>query len=300
MGPADEARGVASSATDDASSNDATAELPTTPSPLHPDRDWFGPERDPEGWDGRAPEPAGRPVGAAIDTVPPATASACPVDWWWEADGGAADGGGGRVEPPPAGPPIGAPDWVEVPPPSGGTDAVPADDPAARRVDAWAAVLVEGLDLPSQRARAAALRWLRRFGRAHPSSAARATIAGLVHEEGCSFDELKAAAAIRAHWRETSELWLVRRFNRLESAWTTRIDHRLERDGMSWRLALRLARIFECDEVVDLTLASWREVWLDLDEEDEGYHSLVRFIKTQATYLGEAGPAGNLVAARPR
>ncbi len=69
---------------------------------------------------------------------------------------------------------------------------------------------------------------------------------------------------------------------------------------MSWRLALRLAQIFECDEVVDLTLASWREVWLDLDEEDEGYDSLVCFIKTQVAYLGEAGRAGGLIVARPR
>ncbi|MEK0084089.1 hypothetical protein [Benzoatithermus flavus] len=149
-------------------------------------------------------------------------------------------------------------------------------DRIARRAAAKAAALIEHLDLPHARDRAAAQAWLSELLTAFPHGASHAAIVRLVHR-GCSLQRLQDTAALKRAWNAEPGLWLARRHRSV-----ILMNHRAGPSSLSWRAAAGLVETLEPEEVLDRLRSTWREAWLALAADEPGYRSLIEFALLQA------------------
>jgi hypothetical protein len=191
------------------------------------------------------------------------------------------------------------PNWfVEVPADAPSPPAiVPTDEDEDEdedgRAAARAAALIDRLDIPRRKDRDAALHWLIDLLREFPHGNSHRAVTDLILE-GCSFEELQAAAAVKRIWRDDPGLWLVRRYVHEEGCPAVTLDERHGRDALSWRTARRLAEAGEAEEIMALLCTTWRDAWLVLGPCRPGYFAYAEFVAWQADHRLEIALAEGL------
>lgn len=81
--------------------------------------------------------------------------------------------------------------------------------------------------------------------------------------DGASIDELEDACCLKCVWRDSSWLWLQRRYNRMQRGWRLEVNAKLK-NNLTWITALRFIRRYGVDEserlLTEEILSRWRSL----------------------------------------